>query len=86
MQKGYNSDLVIQGKNYHVQTEDWGLENPYLVSRIFHNGAVVKTVKVSHHEILQKAPIGQKDGLKWALQKLHSQVIEDLAHPTSVEK
>jgi hypothetical protein len=44
MVKGFNSDLVIRGKNYHVQTEDWGNANPFLVSRVFSNGAVLKNL------------------------------------------
>jgi hypothetical protein len=53
MQKGFNSDVAFRGTNYHVQSEDWGLENPFLVSRVFLNGAIVKNIKTSYSEVLK---------------------------------
>ena len=50
MEKGFNSDMIVQGCNYHVQTEDWGMENPYFVSRIYFNGAVLKSFKTHYLE------------------------------------
>jgi hypothetical protein len=55
MQKGHNSDINVRGKSYHVQTEDWGSENPFIVSRIFCDGAVLKTIKTSHSEALKSS-------------------------------
>jgi hypothetical protein len=52
MQKGFNSDVVYRGMNFHVQTEDWGLDNPYLVSRVYQNGAVIKSIKRGYSEVL----------------------------------
>ncbi len=53
MEKGFNSDIVYRGMNFHVQSEDWGLDNPYLVSRVYQNGAVVKSVKTPYAEVLR---------------------------------
>ena len=78
MQKGYNSDLNIRGRSYHVQTEDWGAQNPFLVSRIFCNGAVIKTVKTPHAEILNTNHAKSPDVIKTALQKQHADVIDKL--------
>ena len=55
MLKGYNSDIQIKGINYHVQTEDWGRDNPYLVTRVFKQGAVIKTFKTPYTEVLPNA-------------------------------
>ena len=54
MQKGFNSDISVKGQRYHVQTEDWGFQNPYLITRVFRNGAVVRTIKTSYQEILSR--------------------------------
>lgn len=78
MLKGYNSDLNVRGSKYHVQTEDWGVSNPYLVSRIFKNGAVLKTLKVSYEEALRSEPVRTEEALKLALQKQHSDVMDAL--------
>lgn len=78
MQKGFNSDITVRGKSYHVQTEDWGSENPFLVSRIFANGAVLKTIKVSYVEALKNGPANQAEAVKVALKKQHHFVLDQL--------
>ncbi|MBK7960598.1 MAG: hypothetical protein IPK04_04935 [Bdellovibrionales bacterium] len=81
MQKGFNSDISYRGAVFHVQTEDWGLENPFLVSRVFQQGAVLKTFKTHYSKILGPHPPSEKDQ-KWqhhigqALKSQHDQVVE----------
>lgn len=53
MEKGFNSDVMYRGLNFHVQTEDWGHDNPYLVSRVYQNGAVIKSIKTPYSEVLR---------------------------------
>ena len=78
MQKGFNSDITVRGQKYHVQTEDWGAQNPFLVSRIFCNGAVLKTVKIPHAHVLQTGSTYPQEALKLALHRQHSQIIDTL--------
>lgn len=78
MVKGFNSDLSIRGKTYHVQTEDWGSRNPFLVSRVFANGAVIKTIKTSYAEALKGGPVQDHQALGLALRKQHQQIIDQL--------
>lgn len=78
MLKGYNSDLKVRGRTYHVQTEDWGSANPFLVSRIFQNGAVIKTVKIPYDEALRDQPVRSHEALRIALQKQHHDMIDAL--------
>ena len=78
MQKGFNSDIIVRGQKYHIQTEDWGLSNPYLVSRIFCNGAVLKTIKTSYDSALRAESSRTEEAIKNALRKQHSQIIDNL--------
>lgn len=86
MQKGFNSDITVRGQKYHVQTEDWGAQNPFLVSRIFCNGAVMKTIKIPHDQVLknnspqpnQSLPVHREDAIKLALHRQHSTIIDTL--------
>lgn len=55
MEKGFNSDVTFRGMEFHVQTEDWGRDNPYLVSRVYQNGAVVKSLKTAYAEVLGRS-------------------------------
>ena len=87
MQKGFNSDVNFKGQKYHVQTEDWGYQNPYLVSRVFRQGAVLKTIKTPYIQILketasleQRLPQNHKevDVIQKALRNQHTLVVEQL--------
>ena len=78
MQKGFNSDITVRGQKFHVQTEDWGRQNPFIVSRIFVNGAVKKTIKTPYGIILQEGPSQVEEAIRLALKKQHSTVIDNL--------
>ena len=78
MQKGFNSDITVRGQRYHIQTEDWGMQNPYVVSRIFINGAVMKTIKTPYETVLRTGSNYQDEAIKAALHRQHSQVIDSL--------
>jgi hypothetical protein len=78
MQKGFNSDITVRGQKFHVQTEDWGARNPFLVSRIFCNGAVIKTVKTPYEIALKAQSIREEDAIKTALKRQHSDILDVL--------
>ncbi len=76
MQKGFNSDISWLGTQYHVQTEDWGMNNPYLVSRVFQNGAVVKSIKTSYHEVLPPEHLQEAQTIRLAMKIQHDQILD----------
>lgn len=76
MEKGFNSDVSWMGTRYHVQTEDWGANNPYLVSRVFHNGAVVKSIKTAYSEVLPNGPRTESNAIRLAMKIQHQQILD----------
>lgn len=76
MEKGFNSDVNWLGSQYHVQTEDWGYTNPYLVSRVFHNGAVVKSIKTSYLEVFSDGPSAESKAIRLAMKIQHQQILD----------
>lgn len=78
MQKGFNSDITVRGQKYHIQTEDWGVQNPFLVSRIFCNGAVMKTIKTPYDSVLKLGSSQTQEAIKLALRRQHSTIIDTL--------
>lgn len=76
MEKGFNSDVQLYGKAYHVQTEDWGRQNPFLVSRVFHEGAVVRSIKTSYGEVLSRGPASDARAIKLAMQIQHQRILD----------
>lgn len=78
MQKGFNSDVTVRGQKFHIQTEDWGMKNPFLVSRIFCNGAVIKTVKTPYEVALKKESLREEEAIKTALRRQHHDIMDGL--------
>jgi hypothetical protein len=76
LEKGFNSDVAWQGSSYHVQTEDWGRQNPFLVSRVFRDGAVIKSIKTSYLEILPAGPVSESKAIKLAMKIQHQQILD----------
>ena len=78
--KGFNSDVSLHGHAYHVQTEDWGEEKSSIVTKVFQNGAVVKTVVSSYDDLvdstceLHNRSIGS-DSLRLAMQTQHHKIL-----------
>jgi hypothetical protein len=77
MEKGYNSDIRIFGDLYHIQTEDWGPDSLLMVTRIFKNGAVVKSYKVSYGDFINTSPLAQRrQKLRDALRNQHRKILD----------
>lgn len=49
---GYNTNISHKGKQYHVQTEDSGLKSHSIVTLLYHQGAILRSVKTSYANII----------------------------------
>lgn len=78
MEKGLNSDISVGGIRYHLQTEDWGVETQSVVSRVYREGQVVKTIKRSYSEILAQGPASPSEALRLALKDQHLRILDQL--------
>ena len=83
VEKGFNSDIIFKGMNFHVQSEDWGVENPYIVSRVYQSGAVIKSIKTSYSEVLgaTRRSFGQRgdvQAIRLALREQHEKILDQL--------
>ena len=79
MENGFNTDLLVMGQNYHVQTEDWGSEAAVIVTRIFKSGAVLKTFRKSYVDLLRTGHRDPKAALRLALAEQHQEILDQLA-------
>ena len=77
MEAGLNSDLKIGDKDFHVQTEDWGWDNPFIVTKIFSQGAVLKSYKTPYQEVLQTS-FASDQSIRTAIEKQHKQILDRL--------
>lgn len=75
MEMSRNSDISLGSDSYHIQTEDWGLASPYIVSRIYKNGAVVKSIKTPYTELIS-APMWDRTAVEKAVEEQHHQILD----------
>jgi hypothetical protein len=76
LEKGFNTDISVEGAQYHIQTEDWGETNPFLVTRVFREGAVLKSFKTSYREVLAKAPKSDRQAIRLAMREQHERILD----------
>jgi ketol-acid reductoisomerase len=53
MVPGFNHNLQYKGELFHVQTEDNGIANPYIITLIYRGGAILCSQKISYSDILK---------------------------------
>ena len=80
--KGFNSDVCFHGHSYHVQTEDWGRSKSSVVTKVFKNGAVIKTVVSCYEDLIKEnskdysSTDGEvEDSIRFAMQTQHHQIL-----------
>lgn len=78
MQKGFNSDIKVKGTSFHIQTEDWGEKNPYIVTRVFSGGAVKATIKTPYSNVMNEFAVRSETAIKTALRRQHADTIDNL--------
>ncbi len=76
MLTGYNTDFKFQGKVYHCQTEDGGVNSPYITSLLYFQGAILASRKTSYADILKADCLD--DVVRDLMMEQHKQMIRDL--------
>lgn len=76
MVTGLNSDIEHDGKTYHVQTEDGGLRNPILLTRVFSGGIVVSSRKTSYVYLLDREDL--KGVIEQMMKEQHQEMIQEI--------
>jgi len=76
MVTGINSDIDYNGKLYHVQTEDGGINNPIILTRIFCSGVLVTTRKTSYVYLLDMD--GFKEVVENLMKEQHNEMIQEI--------
>jgi hypothetical protein len=54
MVPGFNTDFKYRGETYHVQTEDLGAGNPFVVTLLYHKGAILASRRTSYRDLAGK--------------------------------
>ena len=78
MLTGYNTDFKFQEKIYHCQTEDGGVNSPYVTSLLYLRGAILASRKTSYADILKADCLDEV--VRGLMMDQHKQMIRDLMH------
>lgn len=76
MLTGYNTDFKFQGKVYHCQTEDGGMNSPNIISLLYHKGAILASRKTSYADIIKADCLSEV--VRELMMEQHKQMIRDL--------
>jgi hypothetical protein len=61
---GFNTDVDHQGRVFHVQTEDKGLQNPVVESLIYCGGEIIASRSESYSELTENGGYAEEDLLR----------------------
>ncbi len=76
MVTGFNTDVRHDGKTYHVQTEDKGLQNPIIETLIYVGGEILAARRTSYADLLSKGE-GEKE-IAERIESQHNRMILDI--------
>jgi hypothetical protein len=57
MLSGFNTNFRYRGVLFHVQTEDSGLDNPHVITHLFHGGNVMASQKSDYSMLLSEEDV-----------------------------
>lgn len=78
IEPGFNSDIIYGGTKYHVQTEDWGEENPFVVTRIYQSGAVILSQKTTYEQIITQNFANGRQAIRLGMREQHQKILDQL--------
>ncbi|MCC6278754.1 MAG: hypothetical protein IT289_12640 [Oligoflexia bacterium] len=79
IEPGFNSDIICRGTTYHVQTEDWGQANPFVVTRVFQAGSVVASLKTPYERIIHTVASAQpRQAIRLGMREQHQKILDQL--------
>lgn len=76
IEKGLNSDILHKGFTFHIQTEDLGRLNPFIVTQVFLKGKVVKQIKIPYSKVLPKGENSDAIAVRTALEFQHQSILD----------
>lgn len=76
MVTGFNTDVEHDGKVYHVQTEDKGLQNPVIETLIYMGGEILASRRASYADLIPRG--GGESEIALRIESQHNRMILDI--------
>ena len=75
MVTGFNTDVEYEGRVYHVQTEDKGIDNPIIETLVYRGGEILAAVRTSYADLKPKFA---EAAIASRIETQHNQVLLDV--------
>ncbi|MCP4907279.1 MAG: hypothetical protein GY910_20065 [bacterium] len=77
---GFNTNFRYRGVLFHVQTEDSGLENPHVITHLFHGGNIMASEKHDYSELLGTIEgVEREDAVRKLMESQHKLMLKGLS-------
>lgn len=76
MVTGFNTDVKHDGRVYHVQTEDKGLQNPIIETLIYMGGEILAARRTSYADLIERG--GEDKEVAERIESQHNRTILDI--------
>jgi hypothetical protein len=74
---GFNTDVQFEGRVFHVQTEDKGLDNPIIETLVYTGGQIVCARKISYAQMLTEGDC-QESSIQHRMEAQHRELIREI--------
>lgn len=75
---GFNHNIKHKGRQYHIQTEDSGLENPHIITHLFVGGNILASKKTSYADIVSAENLSQV--VRELMEEQHKEMLRNLVN------
>jgi len=76
MLTGINANIQHEGRSYHIQTEDGGIEHPVITTLLFQEGAILSSKKTHYRELLESDAL--EETVKRLMETQHKEMVLEL--------
>jgi tetratricopeptide (TPR) repeat protein len=60
LRKEFSEKINLGGETYLIDSEDLGINNPFIITRIYHKGELISSHKIDYRDLLDKPDFGNK--------------------------
>ena len=60
LHKDLSTKITLGGETYNIETEDFGIQKPTIITRIYHKGEIIFSNKIDYKDILNEPDFDQR--------------------------
>jgi len=73
---GFNHNIQYNGRTYHIQTEDSGVENPHIITLLYVNGTIIGKKKTAYLDLVKSEKLPQL--VRELMEEQHKSMLREL--------